>query len=185
MIERLIQLSHQRAIWVLLIVFGVVLEAAALYYQYILEELPCVLCIHVRMWLAVIILIGIAGLLSSSIASKARAIYFNRFWHVLNVGAAIGFLERCYRVLAVERGWTLDSCGMGLGLPSWLSWLEVDVWMPWLFEALGSCGYTPNVFGLTMAEALIIIAVGFFLLSCFLMILSWRGGVSESHTSEV
>lgn len=180
MIDRLSQWSHQRFFWVLLVVFGVFLEAAALYYQYVLEELPCVLCIHVRMWLAVIILIGLAGVLSSSILHQAKAIVFNRIWHVLNVLAGVGFLERCYRVLAVEREWTLDSCGMGLGLPSWLSWLEVDVWMPWLFAATGSCGYTPNVFGLTMAEALMIIAIGFLLSSSLMMIMSWRSPVQRS-----
>lgn len=174
MIERLSQWSQQRGFWALLIVFGVGLEAVALYYQYVLEALPCVLCIHVRMWLAVVILVGMGGLVTGSIFKQPIVRYANRFWHVLNVVAALGLLERCYKVLAVERGWTLDSCGMGLGLPSWLSWLEVDLWVPWLFEALGSCGYTPNVLFLTMAEALMLISIGFLLVSSLIMVLSWR-----------
>ena len=44
----LINLSRQRRYWAILVLIGITLEAAALYYQYALDEWPCVLCIHVR-----------------------------------------------------------------------------------------------------------------------------------------
>jgi disulfide bond formation protein DsbB len=173
MIGKLTRWSHHPLIWVTLIVFGVLMEAVALYYQYFLEELPCVLCIHVRLWVAAMILVGVGGLVTSVALPHSGARLANRFWHLLSLGTALGFLERSYRVFAVERGWALDSCGMGLGLPEWLSWLEADVWIPWLFEAQGSCGYTPNVLFLTMAEALLLAGIGLVVVAAVLMLASW------------
>ena len=37
------------------------------------------------------------------------------------------------------------------------SWFAIDVWFPQLFKVQTSCGYTPELlFGITMAEALIV-----------------------------
>ena len=68
----------------------------------------------------------------------------------------VGFLERSWKTLGVERGWVLDECSMELGLPAWLA---VDEWLPVVFRPLEACGYTPILpFGITMAEALVLIA---------------------------
>ena len=45
----LINLSMQRRYWAILILVGIALECSALYYQYVLGEWPCLLCIHIRM----------------------------------------------------------------------------------------------------------------------------------------
>ena len=43
MLELIRQFSQSKLYWILLITLGLSLEAAALYYQYVLDEWPCVL----------------------------------------------------------------------------------------------------------------------------------------------
>lgn len=46
---------------------------------------------------------------------------------------------------------------MASGLPEWLA---LERWFPWLFEIHEPCGYTPYVlFGISMAEILIVMSV--------------------------
>ncbi len=120
------------------------LEAVALYYQYQLDYYPCVLCIHVRMWLAALLLVSLIALS----ASKLRYLAFV-------VATCIwGFmLERSYQLFATENGWTVGECSMKSGLPSWLA---LEQWFPWLFKIHEPCGYTPYLFmKFSMAQALL------------------------------
>ncbi len=134
--------------WFAVLVFGVLLEAVALVYQYYLDYGPCVLCIHVRMLIAAIVLV-------------ATLMLWGRKVHVLRISgqlivtiALIVLAERSWQLLATERGWTIGSCEMTSGLPSWLAF---EHWMPWLFRIEEPCGYTPDLpFGVTMAETLIV-----------------------------
>ena len=57
--QYLMELSQQRRYWLALVLFGIALESGALYFQYVLDEWPCVLCIHVRIWVVAFILLGI------------------------------------------------------------------------------------------------------------------------------
>ena len=69
---------------------------------------------------------------------------------------AVGLLERSYQLLSIERGWAFGSCDFDLGLPQWLA---VEEWFPSIFKVWESCGYTPELlFGITMAEALLILS---------------------------
>jgi disulfide bond formation protein DsbB len=138
--------------WLAIIVVGVVLEGSALYYQYALNYYPCVLCIHVRIWVMGAILAGVFGLL----ARHSRPALLSA--HAFSVVMFAGLLERSYMTLAVERLWTEGSCSMDAGLPSWFA---LDQWFPAIFEVQEACGYTPEViFGITMAEALVVLAAG-------------------------
>lgn len=150
--------------WVFLLVSGLSFEAVALYYQYALDEWPCVLCIHVRIWIAAIILISILALL-------IRGGLFTRVFHILTTLAAIGFVERSWQVLAVERGWVFGDCNMESGLPSWFA---LDKWFPLIFEVKTSCGYTPYIIlQISMAEILMATSVCLLLLSLVMSIASW------------
>ena len=72
-------------------------------------------------------------------------------------------VERSYQLLGTERGFVFGDCGFELGLPSWLA---IDVWIPSIYRIETSCGYTPElIFGITMAEFLMVFSVGFLLLS--------------------
>jgi disulfide bond formation protein DsbB len=158
----LIDLSGQRRYWAALVLIGIALEAAALYYQYALDEWPCVLCIHVRIW----VVVGIVAFF----ATKSKLA--TRTAHALNTVIMAGLLERSWRVLAVERGWIFGDCEMDLGMPAWFA---LDKWIPSLFEVQTSCGYTPLLlFGITMAEVLLVCSVSLLIISAALFFASWH-----------
>ena len=162
----LIDLSGQRRYWAALVLIGIALEAAALYYQYALDEWPCVLCIHVRIWVFAFILLGMVAIFGtrSKLATCSA--------HGLNTVIMAGLLERSWRVLAVERGWIFGDCEMDLGMPAWFA---LDKWIPSLFEVQTSCGYTPLLFfGVTMAEVLLVVSAALLLTSSALFFASWH-----------
>ena len=51
MINALSSIARSRTFWFLVLLACVVLEGTALYYQYILDYGPCVLCVHIRAWI--------------------------------------------------------------------------------------------------------------------------------------
>lgn len=161
----LVMLCHSRLYWAALALFGLALEAGALYYQYVLDEWPCLLCIQIRIWIMAFILLSILALFFT------RSVFALRLFHGASLLIMIGLLERSWRVLAVERGWIFTACEMDLGMPPWFA---LDKWFPWLFEVQTSCGYTPLIlFNITMAEVLFVVSAGLLLLCATLFVVSW------------
>jgi disulfide bond formation protein DsbB len=159
-LRKIADIGTNRWYWLGMIIIGLGLEAGALFYQYVLDYAPCILCIHVRLWIFGFVIVAVLGLFT-------RTHWYTRLaCHLLSVAMMAGFLERSWMTLGVERGWVLDECSMDLGLPAWLA---VDEWLPVVFRPLEACGYTPVLpFGITMAEALVLIA-GMLLLVTVLM----------------
>ena len=158
MIQTLSRLPQSRNWWLFLIIFCLALEGAALYYQYVLDYLPCVLCIHVRILLAAILIFSVLVLLIRKSRPAALLLYFAVF------GLWIWMVERSYMLLGTERGWIMGECSMESGLPSWFA---PDKWFPALFHIHETCGYTPYVVGkISMAEVLFAIS----LLICLIML---------------
>jgi len=156
-IKLLQNLSHSRWYWVLGIITGSAFMAVALYYQHVLEELPCLICIQIRLWLSLFIIVSIVGLLPR----------FSRTGTIINnlamVLIAIGLVERSYQLLGTERGFVFGDCGFELGLPSWFA---IETWLPSVYRVETACGYTPELlFGITMAEALMAFSAGLLLLT--------------------
>ena len=82
----------------------------------------------------------------------------------------VGLFERSYMLLGTERGTVMASCNFDLGLPSWLAF---DKWLPAVFEVQASCGYTPELlFGITMAEGLIVMSSALVIISALLSVTS-------------
>lgn len=140
--------SHGVLYWWLLILTGICFEGVALFYQYVLEYGPCPLCIHTRILVLAFVLIAILALL-------LRSSWATRLFHLLTVAIMLGLSERAYVLLGTERGFVLTECGVDSGLPSWFA---LDQWFPFMFGVMESCGYTPQMlFGISMAEALIVV----------------------------
>jgi len=136
--------------WISLILIGLLMEAVGLYYQYVLDEWPCVLCIHIRIWILGFIVVAVLALLLNRFKPVIPAL------HILNSLMMIGFVERSWRTLAVERGWIFGDCNMDAGLPYWF---QLDQWLPLMFEVKAACGYTPfMLFNISMAEILMVIS---------------------------
>ena len=151
MIQTLSRLPQSRNWWLFLLVFCVALEVAALYYQYVLDYLPCVLCIHVRILLAGIALLSVVAL--AICRFRAAALILT----IAVLGLWAWMAERSYMLLGTERGWIMGECSMESGLPSWFA---LDKWFPALFHIHELCGYTPYVIGkISMAEVLMVISI--------------------------
>ncbi len=163
MLNKLQNIAHSRWYWLALVALGLSFITVALYYQYVLEQLPCVLCIQVRILMLCITFVAFNAFILHGRWSGLLA-------HILTVVIAASLLERSYQLLGTERGFVFRDCGFDLGLPSWLA---LDSWFPALFRVEASCGYTPElVFGITMAEALMVFSVVFLLISTTLTIAS-------------
>ena len=162
MMNAAIRFSQHRIYWVFLLLLGITLEGVALYYQYMLDEWPCVLCIHIRIWVLGFILVAIFGVFLGGYS------LMNRTLHLLNSVVMMGFVERSWQVLAVERGWVFGDCVMDAGLPPWFA---LDSWFPMMFEVQTACGYTPLIaLNFSMAEILMVMSVMLLVISLVLLI---------------
>lgn len=157
MLQKLNAIATSKTYWLALIFLGIAQEGIALTYQHVWEDLPCVLCIHTRLWIACFILLAIIALC----IRKYRLLLAGA--HALNTLIMAGLLERSWILLGTERGTVMASCDFDLGLPSWLA---VDKWLPAMFEVQATCGYTPELlFGITMAEGLVVMSAALLLIS--------------------
>ena len=140
-------------LWLALLSTSVALEIAALYFQYVLDYGPCILCVQIRAVLfAVILLAAVALLLPAA----------RKLTSVLLIPCTLTFAWFCYQVLGIERGWFEGSCTFE---PAFPNWIPLHEWLPAVFEPWELCGYTPEIlFGITMAETLVGLA-GLFLLA--------------------
>lgn len=149
--------------WWLMILAGVGFESVALFYQHILDYGPCPLCIHTR--------IGVLGfILVSIVALLVNRVLWWRISHLLNAVILAWMSERAYMLLGTERGFVYTECGVDSGLPTWL---PLDQWLPAVFGVMESCGYTPKLmFGVSMAEALMVLFPMMLLVSLVLLVVS-------------
>jgi disulfide bond formation protein DsbB len=150
--------------WTFLILVGLSMEAAALYYQYVLDEMPCVLCIHIRIWILGFVAVAILAMLLKQLKPIVPTL------HILNSLMMAGFVERSWQTLAVERGWVFGDCNMDAGLPTWG---QLDLWFPLLFEVKAACGYTPIIaYDISMAEVLMVTSILLLCLSLLYLVAS-------------
>ena len=156
-ITHLKNISQSQWYWLFYIAAGLCLLAAALYFQFVREELPCLLCIQTRLLISLLVIVSITALLFRG----NRVI--NTLAHLSTVLIASSLTERSYQLLGTERGFVFGDCGFNLGLPAWFA---IDEWLPWLYRVETSCGYTPELlFGITMAEAMMVMSVLLLLVS--------------------
>jgi disulfide bond formation protein DsbB len=148
MLNKLDNIAATPWYWLALVVLGVSLESTALVYQYVLEYWPCVLCIHVRIWVLGLVVAALMGL------ALRRWRVGRGIGHLLVLVISVGLLERSWKLFAIERGMAVDGeCNFDAGLPGWFA---LDQWFPAMFKVWEACGYTPELlFGVTMAEALL------------------------------
>lgn len=166
MLNSLVRASLNGSYWWGLALLGLLLESVALFYQHALDEPPCVVCIQVRIIVLVILLLAVAG----GLLSRYRKIQIGL--HAAVTLAAAVLLERSWELFGTERGFVIGACGFDLGLPGWLA---LDKWLPAMFEVQTTCGYTPILlFGITMAESLLVLSVLLLLSSILLTVMTLR-----------
>lgn len=153
-----------KALWIGLILLSLTMLGVAWFYQYALDEAPCVLCIHFRLLFIAVILFSIIGLLT-------RVYKAGNIVSTLGVLASFAYMtERAYQTLGTERRFITGECGFALNFPDWIA---VDKWFPAFLKPMTSCGYTPEMlFGITMAEVLMVFTIVMTLFSLWVFILS-------------
>ena len=162
MLQMITGVGTSRWYWLALLLLALSMEGVALLYQYVWDYAPCVLCIHVRIWLLGVMTVSLLALL------LPQGRFVNPVMHGLIALLMGGLLERSYQLLGVERGWSFGSCNMDAGLPDWFA---LDRWFPAVFEVKEACGYTPELlFGITMAEALLAFSGAMVVLTATLMV---------------
>ncbi len=163
-VQKLNAWSESRLYWLALVVISLAMLSTALFYQYVLEEWPCVLCIQVRLWLSLLLLVSVLAIIF------IKQCLFRLFAELLVLGVGAGLIERSYLLLGTERGFVFRDCGFDLGLPGWLA---LDQWLPWLYRVDASCGYTPEIlFGITMAESLMVFSIVLFVFALAMLLSS-------------
>ncbi|MEM1111375.1 MAG: disulfide bond formation protein B [Pseudomonadota bacterium] len=144
------RLLTTRWYWLCVVAVGVALETVALYYQYVLGDEPCQVCIHVRIWVAGFTLVGLIMLVLPSTP------WLTLVGQALTLACTVGLWERCKYLLDLENGKGDGACSFFLGFPDWFA---LDRWIPFLFEVRNLCGFTPEMpFGISMAQYLIVVS---------------------------
>ncbi|NKB32771.1 MAG: disulfide bond formation protein B [Pseudomonadales bacterium] len=146
--KRFYELGQSIYFWLAGIAYLLVMEAIALYYQYVLNFFPCALCVQVRAWVV------------GAIISSAISVYFRSNFWVRFVGLTVtiffigGGLYTSWYAWGVENGTVISTCSIGAGFPTFM---PLDEWIPFFFGANGPCGQSPEMwFGLSMVETLLI-----------------------------
>ncbi len=160
----LANMAMSRWYWLALLGLGLSLEATALYFQYVMDYGPCVLCIHVRMLVLGLVLVALLALaVHRTVAGRLVA-------HLLSTLLLAAVVQRSWLLLGIERGFVEGECSFDLGLPSWL---PLDQWFPVMFQVHQACGYTPPLpLGLSMAEVLFPLSIVFLLMSTSLLLVT-------------
>ena len=140
-------LTKGRLLWWAIFALGSSLLVAALYWQYVLGDDPCQVCIQARLWA-----VGM-GLVGALMLILPDTLLYRLAGFALTLLTAVGMGERAFYLYEIENFRGDGSCEFALGMPSWFA---VDQWFPALFEVRNICSYTPEIaFGVSMAEALI------------------------------
>jgi len=146
-IDRIAAWSTRRSAWLALAASALVLEACALYFQYVLELQPCVMCVYIR----IAVLGLLAAALIGAIAPGRPSVQFLGFagWAV----AAAEGLALSRELIAIQEAgpYSLEvACSF---LPNFPAWMPLHEWFPAFLMPTGSC--TDDVWqwlGLSMAQ---------------------------------
>ena len=124
-------LPKQRLPWILLALTGMGLEACALFFQYVMELSPCVLCVYERVAMMGIITAGLVG----AIAPSNPLVRFSGF--------ILWFISAGYSLsLAIEHvdiqlnPSPFSTCDF---FPNFPTWAPLHEWAPWFFNPTGFC----------------------------------------------
>ncbi|MFD2165923.1 disulfide bond formation protein DsbB [Thalassotalea euphylliae] len=126
-------LATNKKAWVLLAITALGLELAALFFQYVMDLKPCIMCVYQRVAIWAIFFAGIVGCLA-----PGQLLFRLIGYGLWGVGAIWGLL------IALEH---VDMQSATLSLffsceftPNFPSWAPLHEWIPFLFEATGDCG---------------------------------------------
>lgn len=146
LLSSLLKLERHFGLWLFIFILTSASMGVALFYQYAMAWDPCVICIHIRVYML--------GLMALSLLM----IFLSRFKFIRLLGfiaqsaLAIPLFLTCRELYRIEVGLQQAGCMFNAGLPAWF---DLEVWLPSIFEVRSACGDSPVLlFDITMAEAL-------------------------------
>ena len=140
-------------LWVCIALMSFALLASALFFQHVLDALPCEICVYVRVWIAAI---GLVALLALGIK---RWFYGKLFAQITTIILSFGLTVETWNLIQIEYNIGHGgACGFFANFPSWA---PLDKWFPHIFEVQELCAATPEVlFGISMADSLVLVSAG-------------------------
>lgn len=149
-LHKIAQLSASRSAWLLLFLSAVILELAALYFQYFMELRPCIMCIYQRTAVFGIVFSTLPVLLLNNTLTRLLAF---AGWGVSAIWGLLVAIEHVDIQTAANPFFA--TCEI---VPNFPSWLPLHEWLPNIFAATGDCGdINWSFFNMTMPEWMIVI----------------------------
>lgn len=149
MINFLAQLGRQPLAWVLLFLSALMLEVAALYFQYGMDLRPCIMCIYQRTAVFGILFFALVPLLSNNILTRLIA------YAGVGISAVWGLLIAIEHVEIQTAKSLFSVCEI---VPNFPSWAPLHEWTPSIFAATGDCGdINWSFMGMSMPQWMIVV----------------------------
>jgi disulfide bond formation protein DsbB len=127
------QLATSRRAWLLLATSAFIFELCALYFQYMMNLQPCIMCVYQRLAIFSILFAGVIGY-SAPTNAMIRLLAFS-LWVI---GAIWGLIIALEHVDMQNATFSfMFSCEI---IPNFPDWAPLHQWLPMLFEASGDCG---------------------------------------------
>ncbi|ELP5728568.1 disulfide bond formation protein DsbB [Vibrio vulnificus] len=157
------QFSKNRISWLLLLLFVVFFEGAALFFQHVMMLSPCVMCIYER-----VAMLGVGGAaLIGLIAPNSPLVR----WLGLAAWGASAYKGLALSLQHVDYQFNpspFATCDLFVTFPDWA---PLNQWAPWMFEAYGDCSKIVWQFmTLSMPQWLVIIFAGNLVALAFIVI---------------
>jgi len=166
-------IPRQRLFWLAVLVSALGLEAAALFFQYVLKLDPCVLCVYERLAVAGLALSGLIGLMAP--ARRAFRILAYLLWGA----SATWGLALAMRHTGIQLGASDLSCEFFANFPAWFN---LDEWLPSMFNPTGYCSDIQWLFlGFTMPQWMLVVYAGYLLLLLIALIGEFRSPVKRAN----
>ncbi|MCL1143070.1 disulfide bond formation protein DsbB [Shewanella gaetbuli] len=136
---------QNRLSWLLLFFSGLALQLSALFFQYVMEYDPCVMCVYIRVAVLGIMLSGLVGAL------------FPKLW-ILRFIAMIGWIVSA--IWGAKLAFELNDMQVNPNpfatcsfFPEFPEFMPLDKWLPEVFSPTGMCGESVWSFlSLTMVQ---------------------------------
>jgi disulfide bond formation protein DsbB len=137
--------------WLYLALSAVGLEIIALYFQYVLDLAPCIMCVYQRLAIIVIAFAGLLGAISIHYII-GRIVSFS-LWATAAIWGLITAIEHVD--MQANSGSLFYSCEF---IPNFPTWAPLHQWFPLLFEATGDCGEISwQLLGFSMPQWMVVI----------------------------
>lgn len=135
--KKIFEFPYSIQFWSFILAGSIAAECIGLFFQYVMKEDPCAICVHIRAWIMLIGFISIAAML---LKKHGRFPVFILYTSMMFVITKIIILAG--EALKIERGTVFSTCSIEAGFPSWL---PLDRLSPFVFEPTGICGKVVKV----------------------------------------